>query len=73
MIIRKIGDSGKGFLRQILKDLEILDSIRCFFAILFLARDEKVTLEQKDDDILVTLITDIPKKSEGDGKSRKSG
>jgi segregation and condensation protein A len=50
-----------------------LDSIRCFFAVLFLARDEKVTLEQKDDDILVTLITDIPKKSEGDGKSRKSG
>jgi len=73
LIIRKIGDSGKGVLRQIVKDLETLDSIRCFFAILFLARDEKVTLEQKDDDILVTLITDIPKKSEGDGKSRKSG
>jgi len=73
LIIRKIGDSGKGVLRQIVKDLEILDSIRCFFAILYLARDEKVTLEQKDDDILVTLITDIPKKSEGDGKSRKSG
>ena len=72
LIIRKIGDSGKGVLRQIVKDLETLDSIRCFFAILFLARDEKVTLEQKDDDILVTLITDIPK-SEGNGKSRKSG
>ena len=73
LIIRKIGDSGKGVLRQIVKDLETLDSIRCFFAILFLARDEKVTLEQKDDDILVTLITDIPKKSEGNGKNRKSG
>ena len=73
LIIRKISATRSGLLREIVMDLDSLDSIRCFFAILFLARDEKVTLEQKDDDILVTLITDIPKKSEGDGKSRKSG
>ena len=72
LITRKISDTGSGLLREIVIDLDSLDSIRCFFAILFLARDEKVTLEQKDDDILVTLITDIPK-SEGNGKSRKSG
>jgi len=40
-------------------DLDSLDSIRCFFAVLFLARDQKVELEQIDDDIQVTLIDDI--------------
>jgi segregation and condensation protein A len=43
-------------------DLESLDSIRCFFAALFLARDQKVELEQKDDDILITLVNNEPKK-----------
>ena len=37
-------------------DLDSLDSIRCFFAILFLAQKQKVELTQIDDDIQVTLI-----------------
>jgi segregation and condensation protein A len=43
-------------LQTIIKDLDSVDSIRCFFAILFLARDEKVELEQIDDDIKIILI-----------------
>ena len=43
-------------LKNITKDLDTTDSIRCFFAALFLARDEKVDLLQEDEDIRVTLI-----------------
>jgi segregation and condensation protein A len=42
-------------LRNIVADLEPIDSIRCFFAILFLARDQKVELEQIDEDIKITM------------------
>jgi segregation and condensation protein A len=38
-----------------------VDSVRCFFAALFLARDQKVELEQKDDDILITLANNVSK------------
>ena len=41
---------------KIISDLETLDSIRCFFAVLFLARDKKVEVEQQGDDIEITLI-----------------
>ena len=66
LIIRKIGSTGNGLLKEIVADLDSLDSIRCFFTILFLARDQKVELEQIDDDIQVTLIDDN-KKGEEDG------
>lgn len=56
LIIRKISDIGYGMLQDIIKDLDEIDSIRCFFAILFLARDEKVDLEQIEEDIKITLI-----------------
>lgn len=62
LIIRKIRGKGNGMLQEIVADLEGLDSIRCFFAALFLARDQKVELEQKDDDILITLVNNEPKK-----------
>jgi len=39
-----------------------MDSIRCFFTVLFLARDQKVELSQIDDDIQITLINDETKK-----------
>jgi len=65
LIIRKIRGTGSGLLKQIVADLDSLDSIRCFFAVLFLARDQKVELEQTDDDIQVTLIDDITKKERG--------
>jgi segregation and condensation protein A len=56
LIVRKISDAGYGMLQHIIKDLDEIDSIRCFFAILFLARDEKVELEQIEEDIKITLI-----------------
>jgi len=71
LIIRKIRDTGSGLLKQIVADLDSLDSIRCFFAVLFLARDQKVELEQIDDDIQVTIIDDIPKKEKEDNENSK--
>jgi len=71
LIIRKIRDTGSGLLKQIVADLDSLDSIRCFFAVLFLARDLKVELEQTDDDIQVTLIDDITKKEKEDNENSK--
>jgi len=68
LIIRKIRGTGSGLLKQIVADLDSLDSIRCFFAVLFLARDQKVELEQIDDDIQVTLIDDITKKEKEDNE-----
>ena len=56
MIIRKISKEGFGLLQKIIEDLDTVDSIRCFFAILFLARDEKIDIEQIDDDIKITMI-----------------
>lgn len=58
LIIRKITAAGFGLLQDIIADLDQIDAIRCFFAILFLARDEKIDLEQVEDDIKVILIKD---------------
>ena len=57
-------------LKEIVIDLNSLDSVRCFFAILFLAREQRVELEQIDDDIQVTLI-DVPTKGEKNDKNPK--
>ena len=70
LIIRKIRGTGSGLLKQIVADLDSLDSIRFFFAVLFLARDQKVELAQIDDDIQVTLIDDN-KKGEENGQASK--
>lgn len=56
LIISKARPTGSAILREIVAELDTIDSIRCFFAILFLARDQKVDLEQVEDDIKVTLI-----------------
>ena len=56
LILKKLEPNGNALLATITKDLDARDSIRCFFAILFLARDEKVDLMQVDDDITITLI-----------------
>ena len=56
LILKKLEPNDSELLASITKDLDTTDSIRCFFAILFLARDEKVDLLQVDDDIRVTLI-----------------
>ncbi len=56
LIIKKISKIGFGMLQNIISDLDTIDSIRCFFAILFLARDEKIEIEQIEDDIKITMI-----------------
>jgi len=56
LITNKISSVGSGMLKDIIIGLDTIDSIRCFFAILFLARDQKVELEQIEDDIKITLI-----------------
>jgi len=56
LIIKKISNQGFGMLQNIISDLDATDSIRCFFAILFLARDEKIDIEQIEDDIKITMI-----------------
>jgi len=56
LIIRKISNQGYGMLQNIISELDMVDSIRCFFAILFLARDEKIDIEQMEDDIKITII-----------------
>ena len=56
LIVSKIHSTGTGSFRMIVSALESIDVVRCFFAILFLARDEKVELEQLDDDITITLV-----------------
>lgn len=56
LIVKKIMGPGHGFLQKIVEDLEPIDAIRCFFAVLFLARDEKVELEQIEEDIKISLV-----------------
>ena len=62
LITRKITATGSGLLREIVRDLDSLDSIRCFFAVLFLARDQKIELEEINDDIKITLVQSELKK-----------
>lgn len=57
LLIRKI-NSGTNSLQKIILELDTIDAIRCFFAVLFLARDEKVEVEQKGEDILLYLVED---------------
>ena len=56
LVMKKISLTGHGLLQEIIAELDEVDSIRCFFAILFLARDQKVDLEQIEEDIQITLI-----------------
>ena len=56
--MKKISSTGFGLLQNIIAELDEVDSIRCFFAILFLARDQKVDLEQIEDDIKIIAINE---------------
>ncbi|MDC4231374.1 MAG: chromosome segregation protein ScpA [Nitrosopumilus sp.] len=56
LVMKKISSAGFGLLQDVITDLDQTDSIRCFFAILFLARDQKVDLEQVEEDIKITII-----------------
>lgn len=56
LIMKKISATGFGLLQDIIAELDEVDSIRCFFAVLFLARDQKVDLEQIEDDIKIMAV-----------------
>jgi len=56
LIMKKISLTGFGLLQEIIAELDQVDSIRCFFAVLFLARDQKVDLEQVEDDIRIIVV-----------------
>lgn len=55
LILKKL-QSGPSSLQDIVASLDSMDSIRCFFAMLYLARDNKVSLEQDGDDILIMRV-----------------
>ena len=59
LILSKIRGGG-GLLGEMTAGLDDLDAVRCFLAVLFLARDERVDLAQEGDDIRVTLMADAP-------------
>ena len=56
LVMKKISSTGFGLLQNIIAELDEIDSIRCFFAILFLARDQKVDIKQIEDDIKIIAI-----------------
>ena len=56
LILRKLQANGSLLLEKIVEELDTTNSIRCFFAILFLARDEKIDIMQEEEEIRVTLI-----------------
>lgn len=58
LVLQKVQVNGWASFREIVANFEQVDVIRCFFALLFLARDEKVELEQNDDyeDIIVRIF-----------------
>ena len=58
LILRKLQANGSLLLEKIVEELDTTNSIRCFFAILFLARDEKIDImqEEGEEEIRVTLI-----------------
>jgi segregation and condensation protein A len=58
LVLRKLQANGSLLLEKIVEELDMIDSIRCFFAILFLARDEKIDImqEEGEEEIRVTLI-----------------
>lgn len=56
MVMSKIAETGRGILQDMIENLSLLDSIRCFFAALFLARDGKVDLKQVGDEIHIVAL-----------------
>ncbi len=67
LVLSKVRINGHAFLNEITSSLDSIDSIRCFFAILFLARDQKVDLEQINDDIKVSLLEESNGVENGEG------
>ena len=62
LVMKKISHAGFGLLQDIIADLDEIDSIRCFFAILFLARDQKLDIEQIEENIKIIAIKEESQK-----------
>lgn len=73
MIMAKIAETGRGILQDITVNLNAIDSIKCFFAALFLARDRLVDLEQAGDDIRITAIPHTEGMPDGSADSDGGG
>lgn len=56
LILQKMADGGRTSILSVVSGLDALDSIRCFFAALFLARDGKVDLAQDGEDVVITAL-----------------
>lgn len=56
LILQKIRGTGSGLLGEIVSGLDPIDSIRCFFAVLFMAKDEGIRVEQEGEEIRITLL-----------------
>ena len=69
IVMKKVSVTGEGMLHDIIASLNEMDSIRCFFAILFLARDGRVDLEQVDDDIRITMLPEQAGGGQAPGES----
>ncbi|MDI1495183.1 MAG: chromosome segregation protein ScpA [Cenarchaeum symbiont of Oopsacas minuta] len=57
LLMAKIRPIGSILLSEITVNLEPIDGVRCFFAALFMARDQKVVITQEAEDIRITLET----------------
>ena len=55
LVLQGARRTGKAMLQEIVSEMNLLDSIRCFFAVLFLAKDGAILIEQSEDDIGITL------------------
>lgn len=56
MIMNAVAETGRCILQDLIDGMDSLESIRCFFASLFLAREGLVDLEQIEDDIRIVAI-----------------
>lgn len=72
LVVKKIAGPGTGLLGDIAAGLDPIDRIRCFFAVLFLARDGRVELEQAGADIRITLVGSQPGRA-GEAQAAEAG
>lgn len=71
LVMQKIGNAGSTILSSMVAGLGPLESIRYFFAVLFLAKDGSIEAVQEGDEIRITAIADGPARdAEADGSNR---
>ncbi len=70
MIMDAVAEAGSCILQDMADGLDALESVRCFFAALFLARDGLVDLVQEGDDIRIVAM---PQTATGNGDCKDGG